>query len=162
MSERYVATVALHVLAALVWLGGMMFFAIVAPVLRRVPDAEARARLFEGIGRRFRAVGWICVGVLLLTGIEQLRLRGWWGWELWSTPGFFGTALGSRLAWKLGLVAVIVAVQAVHDFRLGPRAGRAEPGSAAAGALRRRAALLARLNAVLAVALVYTAVRLGR
>ncbi|HUP52258.1 MAG TPA: hypothetical protein VM198_07270, partial [Longimicrobiales bacterium] len=66
------------------------------------------------------------------------------------------------LAWKLGLVGVMIAVQAVHDFWLGPRAGRATPGTPEARALRSRAAWLARLNALLGVALVYAAVRLGR
>ncbi|HET9949004.1 MAG TPA: DUF4149 domain-containing protein [Longimicrobiales bacterium] len=162
MSDRYVATVAVHVLAALVWLGGMMFFAVLAPVLRRVPDDATRAALFQAVGRRFRLVGWICVGVLLITGLEQLRLRGWWGSGFWNAEVIFGTSVGTRLSWKLGLVAAIVGVQAFHDFWIGPRAGRAAPGSPEARALRARAALLARLSALLGVALVYAAVRLGR
>ena len=162
MTDRYIATVTLHVLAAVVWLGGMLFFAIAAPVLRRIEDDAVRARLFDGLGRRFRVVGWVCVVILVLTGIEQLRLRGWWGADFWGSSGFLSTALGVRLAWKLGLVGLMVAVQATHDFWLGPRAGRAVPGTAAARALRSRAAWLARLNALLGVALVYAAVRLGR
>lgn len=161
MTQHYVATVALHVLAAVVWLGGMLFFAIAAPVLRGVEDDGLRAKLFDGIGRRFRVVGWACVAVLVLTGIEQLRLRGWWGSDFWGRD-FVSTALGSRLAWKLSLVALLLAVQATHDFWIGPRAGRAAPGTADARALRRRAAWLARMNALLAVALVYAAVRLTR
>jgi putative copper export protein len=162
VSERYVAVVALHVLAALVWLGGMVFFALAAPELRRVVDDEMRARLFDGLGRRFRVVGWVCVAVLVLTGVEQLRLRGWWGADFWRGVWPPGTALGTRLGAKLGLVVVMVAVQAVHDFWLGPRAGRADPGSAKARSIRRSAAWLARANALLGVALVYAAVRLGR
>ena len=125
MSTAYVATVALHVLAAVVWLGGMLFFAIAAPVLRGVQDDAVRARLFDQLGRRFRVVGWACVAVLVLTGVEQLRARGWLSADLWGGGGFLGTALGSRLAWKLGLVAPMIGVQAVHDFWLGPSAGRA-------------------------------------
>ena len=161
MSDRHVALVAVHVLAAMVWLGGMLFFAIAAPVLRRVEDEAARATLFEALGRRFRLVGWICVGVLLLTGVEQLRMRGWWGADFWGS-GILETALGERLAWKLGLVAVMIAVQASHDFWLGPRAGSATLGTPEARALRARAAWLARINALLGVALVFAAVRLGR
>lgn len=102
------------------------------------------------------------IAILLLTGTEQLRARGSLSADLWAQPGFWGTALGMRLAWKLGLVGVMIAVQAVHDFWLGPRAGRATPGTPEARALRSRAAWLARLNALLGVALVYAAVRLGR
>jgi copper resistance protein D len=162
VSTAYVTTLWLHVLAAIIWLGGMIFFATVAPVLRRIEDDAARARLFEGLGRRFRVVGWACIAVLLLTGLEQLRVRGWLSAELWGQTGFLGTALGTRLAWKLGLVAVMLGVQGAHDFWLGPRAGRATPGTPEARALRSRAAWLARVNALLGVALVYSAVRLGR
>ncbi len=161
MSDRYVALLTAHVLAAVVWLGGMLFFAIAAPVLRGVQDDALRAGLFDGLGRRFRVVGWVCVVVLLATGFEQLRLRGWWGGDFWGTS-LWSTALGRRLGLKLALVAAMVGVQAVHDFWLGPRAGRATPGTLEARRLRSHAARWARVNALLGVALVWAAVRLGR
>ena len=158
----YLLTVTLHVLAALVWLGGMIFFAIAAPVLREIDDEAMRATLFDALGRRFRVVGWICVGLLLATGIAQLRLRGWWGGEFWRQLGFGRGTFGSTLAWKLGLVTMMVAIQGIHDFWLGPRAGLATPGGDEARALRVRASLLARLNVFVGLVLVYVAVRLGR
>ena len=162
MSGAYLPTVALHVLAAMLWTGGMLFFAIAAPVLRQVGDDGVRARLFDTLGRRFRLVGWICVATMLVTGVAQLRLRGWWGGVFWSRSNLLGTALGVTLLWKLGLVALMIGVQAAHDFWLGPRAGAATPGSDEARRLRTRAAGLARLNAFAAVVLVYVAVRLAR
>lgn len=162
MNGPYIAMVTAHVLAAMVWIGGMLFFAVAAPVLRGVEDERIRARLFDSIGRRFRAVGWVCVGVLLASGVVQLRLRGWWGAAFWSPGALLGTRLGRAVVWKLALVIVMVAAQAVHDFWLGPRAGRAAPGSDEALKLRSHAAILARVNAGLALALVYVAVRLGR
>ena len=51
---------------------------------------------------------------------------------------------------------------AIHDFVRGPRASRLEPGSPGALAARRSAALLARGNAILGIALVAVAVRLAR
>lgn len=158
----YVGTVTLHVLAAVVWLGGMFFFGIAAPVLRRIEDEGVRASLFDALGRRFRVVGWICIGVLVVTGIAQLRLRGWWGAAFWGQADFLRSALGSTLTWKLGLVSVMIAVQGAHDFWLGPKAGAATPGTEEARSLRRRAMWLARLNVVFGLALVYVAVRLGR
>ncbi len=88
--------------------------------------------------------------------------RGWWGWAVWGSAAFWGSPVGHTLAAKLSLVAVMLAVQAVHDLRVGPRAGRLPPGSVEARRLRRRAALLARVNVVLGVFLVYFAVRLAR
>jgi putative copper resistance protein D len=162
LSGTYLSAVTLHVVAAMVWIGGMIFFAVAAPVLRDVPDDALRARLFDALGRRFRVVGWLCVGTLVASGIVQLRLRGWWGSTFWSRPVLFGTQLGVALVWKLGLVTAMIAVQAAHDFWLGPRAGQVAVGTEEAGRLRRRAGGLARLNAFLALALVYVAVRLGR
>jgi uncharacterized membrane protein len=162
LSGAYLWAVALHVLAATLWIGGMLFFALAAPVLRGVHDDALRAGLFDALGRRFRVVGWICVAALLLSGVAQLRMRGWWGGGFWNADSLLGTPVGRALLWKLVVVVSMVFVQALHDFRLGPRAGTAVPGSDEARALRRRAAGLARLNAVLAVLLVYIAVRLGR
>jgi putative copper resistance protein D len=62
----------------------------------------------------------------------------------------------------LTAVALMLSISAIHDFILGPRAGRAAPGSAAALVFRKRAALLARANALLGVFLVAAAVRLAR
>lgn len=162
MSGPYVALVTVHVLAAMIWIGGMLFFAVAAPILRRVEDDQVRARLFDAMGRRFRAVGWVCVTVLLASGVAQLRMRGWWGAGFWSPEALFGTRLGMAVVWKLFLVTVMVAVQGVHDFWLGPRAGRVASGSEEALRVRSRAAILARVNAGVALALVYVAVRLGR
>jgi len=162
LSGPYVAIVTTHVLAAMVWIGGMLFFALAAPILRGVEDERVRAGLFDSMGRRFRAVGWVCVAVLLATGVTQLRMRGWWGAGFWSREALFGTRLGMAVIWKLLLVTILVAVQAVHDFWLGPRAGQASAGSYEALRARSRAAILARVNAGVALALVYVAVRLGR
>jgi copper resistance protein D len=162
MSQTYFITVTVHVLAALVWLGGMLFFALIAPILRAIPDDSLRAGLFDALGRRFRTVGWVCIVALLVSGVGQLQMRGWWGLDVWGSRGFLTTSLGTALAAKVALVFVMIAIQAIHDFWLGPRAGLAAVGSPEATALRRRAAHLARANAFLGLVLVYVAVRLGR
>jgi copper resistance protein D len=66
------------------------------------------------------------------------------------------------LAAKLATVVTMIVVSAVHDFLLGPAAGRATPGSPDAITLRRHAALLARANALVGILLVIAAVRLAR
>jgi putative copper resistance protein D len=146
------------------WLGGMFFLGVVgAPALRRLEPAELRQQVFHGLGVRFRALGWWAIAVLVATGVLDLRLRGWLAWDgVLGSSAFWATAAGHALAWKLGIVATMLVVSAVHDFVLGPRAGLAAPGSPEAIALRARAAWAARLNALLGVALVLAAVRLAR
>lgn len=163
MSAGYYALVVVHVLAALLWLGGMFFLGVVgAPVLRRVEPPALRQRLFHELGVRFRTVGWVAVGVLVVTGTLLLDARGLLRWEVLGDAGFWRTGLGLALAAKLAAVTTMIVVSLVHDLVLGPAAGRVPPGSASAVALRRRAALLARLNALVGLGLVLAAVRLAR
>ena len=161
MRTLYLANVTVHVLAALLWLGGMLFLAVVgAPVLRKMEPPQLRAEVFRQLGARFRTVGWIAIGVLLVTGVLNLHFSG--ALYRLGDGAMWRTRYGHALAWKLAAVAVMVGASALHDFVLGPRASRLAPRSPAGIAARRRAAWTARLNAIVAVLLVIAAVRLAR
>lgn len=164
MSGSYYAVVTIHVLAALLWLGGMLFLgAIGAPVLRAIEPPALRQRLFHELGLRFRTIGWIAIATLVTTGVLMLRARGLLHWSgVFGSVAFWRSALGMTLAAKLAAVTTMIVVSAVHDFLLGPAAGRVTPGSPGAIALRRRASLLARANALVGILLVLAAVRLAR
>jgi len=152
-----------HILAAFLWLGGLLFLgAVGAPALRQIEPANLRAEVFQQLGRRFRPVGWVAIAVLLVTGVLNLHVRGLLMWQTLGDGGFWTSAYGRTLLWKLVCVAGVVLGSAYHDFVVGPAASRAEPGSAQAAALRRRAAWIGRINAVLGVLLIVTAARLTR
>jgi copper resistance protein D len=158
----YHINVTIHLLAALLWLGGMFFLALVgAPVLRQV-EPRLRAQLFSALGERFRTVGWAAIAVLLVTGVINLHYRGLLQAQIWTTTTFWSTRMGEALAWKLGAVAVMIALSAFHDFVAGPRAARLARDSAATTSARRQAAWLARANAIVGIGLVFAAVRLAR
>jgi uncharacterized membrane protein len=159
----YHINVTIHVLAALLWLGGMFFLALVgAPVLRKVEPPELRAQLFRSLGERFRTVGWIAIGVLVLTGLLNLHYRGMLRSDRLRSGEFWRSNFGVVLGWKLAAVGAMLIVQSLHDFILGPAASRETPGSARALLLRRRAALWARVSALLGILVVVAAVRLAR
>jgi copper resistance protein D len=163
MGGLYYLNVTVHVLAALLWLGGMFFFAAVgAPVLRRVEPPELRAELFRRLGEQFRGVGWGAIAVLLVTGVINLHFRNLLRADALLEAGLWTTPYGQALAWKLGAVTVMVAVSAHHDFVLGPAASRLRPGTPEALRARRRASWLGRVNALVGVVLVVAAVRLAR
>jgi uncharacterized membrane protein len=164
MPLGYWVSVTLHVLAAMLWLGGMLFLAAVgAPVLRSIEPPQLRQRLFGALGLAFRNVGWIAIGILVVTGLLNLHYRGWLHWDgVLANPAFWRTTTGTALAWKLATVTTMITISAIHDFLHGPRAGQLEAGSPAALQLRRQAALLARLNAIFGIILVIAAVRLAR
>jgi putative copper export protein len=160
----YIASVILHVLAALLWVGGMLFIGIVAaPVLRAIEPAALRQELFQRLGLRFRSIGWVALALLAVTGTINLHYRGWLSWDgALANPAFWRSGVGHALGGKLLGVGILVILSAVHDFVLGPAAGRATPGSPEALILRRRAALLARANALVAILVIIAAVILAR
>lgn len=164
MPLAYYVTVSVHVLAAMLWLGGMLFLAVVgAPVLRTVEPPALRQRLFDQLGRRFRTVGWITVAVAVATGMANLHYRGWLHWNgVFDSPAFWATRTGMALAAKFAFTALMLGVEGYHDFVIGPRAGRVEPGSPEALRLRRRASWLARAAGLSGIALVCAAVVLAR
>ncbi len=164
VSPLYLASVFVHILAAFVWVGGMLFLGIVgAPVLRGVEPPALRQQLFQQLGLRFRVVGWVAIAVLLVTGVTNLHFRGWLRWDgVLAEPAFWRTTTGHALGAKLLVVALMIALSALHDFGIGPAAGRAQAGSPRALELRRRAALMARVNALLAIIVVAAAVVLVR
>ena len=158
----YSASVTLHVLAAIFWLGGMFFLGIVgAPALAGL-DPDLRRRLFKEIGLRFRGPGWLAIASLLITGVANLRFRGLLAPAFHGGRDFWTTPIGQVLAWKLVLVLAMVTIGAVHDFWLGPLSGELDAGSKEHIRVRTLVARLGRLNAVLGILVVYFATRLIR
>jgi copper resistance protein D len=159
----YLTLVVIHVLAAMVWIGGMTFLSVAgAPVLRRVEPESLRTQLFEALGLRFRYLGWTAVALLLATGLWMLSLRGWLTWQVLGRRAFWGTPAGTAFAWKLSAVAVMIVLSAVHDVAFSP--GRVRALEALPGWPRRRRWLVlsARAAAVAAIVVVIAAVKLVR
>jgi uncharacterized membrane protein len=160
----YWVNVTVHVVAASFWMGGILFLAVVgAPALRQVQPPELRRQLFDAIGRRFRWWGWGAIAVLIATGMVNLYLRGWLvGVGGVGSARFWRSLPGHLLAYKLVAVSGMVTATAIHDFVLGPAAGRVSADPVVASRQRDRARLLARLGAVFGLLAVMAAVRLAR
>ncbi len=64
---------ALHVVAAVVWVGGMAFaYWFVRPVAGSALEAPARLALWRGVFARFFPVVWACIAVLLASGYYMM------------------------------------------------------------------------------------------
>ncbi len=161
----YVLSMWIHLLAAIVWIGGMAFLVLVlAPALRRFEPRELGIKLIREAGTRFRFVGWVCLVVLVLTGLQNLKSRGI-TWELAANPDFWKAGFGHVLAMKLGVVALILVLSVIHDFHTGPAATSAltaNPASPEARRLRAMAMWFGRVNFVLALVVVLLGVALVR
>ena len=138
--------------------------AVIVPILREARFAGVRTAMLYRIGLRFRWVGWIVLGLLVATGIANLGFRGY-GWGDLFSGALWNGAWGSVLAWKLGLVVLVLLGSAAHDFWIGPRAARlleADPSSERAKSLRRVASYAGRLMLVVSLVIVWLAVMLVR
>ena len=105
-----------HLLAAIVWVGGTVALVFVAvPPVQKL-EGEARARLLREFGRRWRPIGWSALGVAVVTGIV-LAVRAH---AFDSAPNDFDWVL----AVKGALVGLLAAGAYLHDFVLGPGLAR--------------------------------------
>lgn len=163
MRILYLASVYAHILAAMVWIGGSAFIAFVlAPLMRRRKGPDDG--LLRAAALRFRTIGWISLGTLIVTGVANLAFRGVGFSDLVTGAAFRGAA-GHALALKLALLAILLSVSGLHDFRWGPAAVRAlekDPGSAEAIRGRHRAARVGRFVFSLGLIIVACAVVLVR
>ncbi|HLV97151.1 MAG TPA: DUF4149 domain-containing protein [Ktedonobacterales bacterium] len=159
----------IHILAAIAWVGGMIFVAfILGPYVRRTVSPAERTPLMAAVGKRFSVLGWSAIFTLICTGIyNAVRFLGSW-------DTFWGTTFGHILLVKIGLVALMISLSIAHDFFLGRRQrdlGRQvlqakQPSLEQAHAtlalqrLRRWTVLIAQLNLVLGVLVILLAASL--
>jgi putative copper export protein len=131
--------IALHLLAASVWVGGQLTLGGIVPALRPAGPDTVRA-----VARAFQRLAWPAFAVLLITGVWNLaaidaaaRSRAWW----------------TTLLVKLTLVAASGVAAGLHVLVLGPAVRRApDPASrrraAAASGIAEAVSLLAALGAM--------------
>ncbi len=158
----YIVSVFLHILAATIWVGGLVFMsAVLFPLLRHPDWREKALPLIRSGGKRFRSMGWACLLTLVATGTFSLVYRGW----LSAGAGFWQGSIGTVLTLKLVLAGLVLTLSAVHDFYIGPAAARI-PASERQGPealrLRRAASWMGRANLLLSVVIVLLATMLMR
>ncbi|HEY7152086.1 MAG TPA: CopD family protein [Solirubrobacterales bacterium] len=113
-----VAIRSIHLIAAAVWAGGLVFLGVAAGVARRtIPDAE-RIEFFRVLGRRFAILAAGAALLLAATGADMAsdRLASW--------SALVDTSYGRLLLAKIILFALVVVEAALHSLVLGPRIGR--------------------------------------
>jgi len=161
----HLVSIWLHILAATVWIGGMAALGLLlVPLLRQERFEDVATPLLYASALRFRWIGWGALGVLIATGLVNVRAQGI-PWSAWLDPDFWATAWGAALGWKLLLVVVTLVVSAVHDFHFGPKAVHlmeAAPESAEAERMRWWSSWLGRGTLVLSLAILWFAVLLPR
>jgi len=109
----------LHLLAATVWVGGSLAIPLViTPVIRAKLPPDQRIAMIAAMGMRFRPYAWTALAILALTGFRRMTLA-FAGSDVWHA--LHTTSYGQALRAKILLFVVLLVIQAVHDFILGPR-----------------------------------------
>ena len=135
-----------HMLAAVVWIGGMVFNLFVVRPPMGVVDLPQRLKLADGILRRFIPVVWISVGLLVLTGL-LMTLKRVASFEILLKTGY-----GNILILKLTLVAVMISIVASIRYSLLPRfESLIEAQSSDLNKVLRQMVTLVKVNLVLGV-----------
>ena len=107
--QLHLASDAVHLVAAGVWLGGLPVLALLLSLARPPRGLAARA------AARFSTLGIASVAALLASGIVN-------SWMLLSTPrDLIATDYGRLLFLKIGLFAAMLVIAAVNRFHLTPR-----------------------------------------
>ena len=122
-----------HLMSAMVWVGGTIVLVFVGvPAIRKL-EGEARATAMKALGRRWRPLGWSAMGVAILSGLWLTHLHG--GLD----SAALSTDFDRTLILKSVLVVFLVIGALTHDYVLGPRLQREmRAGELQAPATRRR------------------------
>jgi uncharacterized membrane protein len=161
MTPLYKVAVAIHVLSAIIWIGGVLFMGMVAvPAARRL-EPRLRRAVTTRLGFAFRPVGWVCLTLLVVTGTYMAAS---WGatWQNVFDLSFFQAQHTRLLGYKLLAVIVMLGVSFVHDWYIGPRSAEAKDGSDEAERYRKIAGWLGRITGILVIVIAVLAVFVAR
>lgn len=129
----YALTYSLHLLAALVWVGGMFFaWMVLRPAAVSALEAPPRLKLWLEVFPRFFRWVWAAVIVLPITGVGMLHLR-FAGFE--SAPRYVHIMVGLYIV----MLALFLRIQALQlpELRRAVLAEDWPSGGAVLGRIRR-------------------------
>jgi copper transport protein len=152
-----VPSVALHLLAVSVWVGGLAGLVVVGAFAWSAVPAEDRNGLLRQVVPRFSRLALGAVAVLVVTGTVNALL------DLASVSDLWHTTYGRVLSTKIVLLAVALAFGSWHLRAVPRRLARADPSAAASRSFRRSSSVeLAVLAVVVAFASALVALVPGR
>ena len=102
--------VAIHLLAAAVWVGGSTALIFVGVPAIRILEGEPRGRAMKELGLRWRPLGYGALGIAALTGVV-LAAREW----------RHDTSFQVVFWTKVVVFICLVVASYLHNFVLGPR-----------------------------------------
>ncbi|WP_017902802.1 CopD family protein [Pseudomonas asplenii] len=124
---------ALHLLAALIWVGGMFFaWMVLRPAAMAALEGPARLKLWIQVFQRFFVWVWVAVVVLPISGMGLLHLR-FSGFE--TAPRYVQIMMGLYIV----MLALFLRIQSLQlpELRKAVEAGQWAEGATVLGRIRR-------------------------
>lgn len=146
----------LHLMAAIVWIGGASYFQfILRPLLKQI-DPQQAGKLMGLIAKRFSITAWVCILTLLVTGFFKTPSGLWFD---------FSSEMGQILLAKHLLVTAILGVGLTIGLYVVPRMHKHAPQPGAAPAVefikyQKKLGTLATVNLLLGALVVLLAAHL--
>ena len=141
----------LHVLAVVVWIGGLMYQThVLLPAARR--DG---ATVFVDAARRGRRATWIAIAVVVLTGFYNVT-------QLGPAERVMHSGAGVMVAGQFILVIAAITIASQRDFTQVARLQRAVGGAEDPAPVLRAIARMDRAVLVLALVIVYLGLAISR
>jgi uncharacterized membrane protein len=110
----------LHVTAAAIWVGGNFMMAmVIVPYFKQSVSPVERIKLLTQIGKGFEPIGWVCVLILIFSGLFNIFTAGVLGNS--DLIGPFMRMLGIKVI----LVLILIVLTGVHGFIMAPRLAQA-------------------------------------
>ena len=117
MDIFYLFILWIHVIAAVVWVGGNLILAmVIVPHFRQSLPPVERIKLLTQIGKRFEPVVWGCIGVLFFTGIVNI----FFSVDI-TSPSPISDAFMRTLLIKIVLFFVLIILTVLHSMIFAPR-----------------------------------------
>jgi len=129
----FALTYSLHVLAALIWVGGMFFaWMILRPAAITALEGPARLKLWVEVFQRFFVWAWIAEEILPISGVGLLQMR-FNGFE--TAPRYVQIMMGLYIV----MVALFIRIQSLQlpELRKAVEAQAWAEGAAVMGRIRR-------------------------
>ena len=129
----FAVTYSLHLLAALIWVGGMFFaWMILRPAAMTALEGPARLKLWVEVFQRFFGWVWVAVVILPISGVGLLHMR-FSGFE--TAPRYVQIMMGVYIV----MVALFIRIQSLQlpELRKAVEAQEWAAGAAVMGRIRR-------------------------
>ena len=141
---------AIHLLVASFWIGGMLFMVLaLSPYVRKLPE-DISVKAYQEVGKRYSFWGTVIgLPLLFLTGLYNMKTMGVTFSDLLNWKNQYA----STLHHKIHLFGLTVLLAIIHDFYVGPRSHLGKK-------FKVSARIIGVLNLILGISIIFLAAKL--